>query len=104
MSKMPEMYRGDPPTEKLWRAAQRWIALNKQALITALDVPKIMQLLEAAGALELPEDAPLPAIIWPPEGSPLLNLAEAVTEVTARKPMGIEQGIIEQVRRQIGKP
>lgn len=86
MATMPEMYANDPAAQKLWRMAQRWIALNSPDL-TAVPGDKatpIMYALEAAGALNLPEDGPLPMITWPGlEEIPLVKLAEAVE----RKPM-----------------
>lgn len=101
MSQMPEMYRGHAPTEKLWRGSQRWIVHNDTILITALDVPKIMQLLEAAGYLEMPEDGPLPMITWPAlETTPLLKLAEAVE----RKPVrSLTEADYEFLKRKIGQ-
>jgi hypothetical protein len=67
MSDMPTMYANDPIAQKLWRMAQRWIAINNPDLseVTGDKARPIMYALEAAGVLDLPEDGPLPLITWP---------------------------------------
>lgn len=84
----PPDYLKTPTELKLWRMTHRWISENKPPLITALDYGTIMTRLERAGALDLPEDGPLPMITWPAlEATPLLKLAEVVSEETPRKPV-----------------
>jgi hypothetical protein len=99
MSEMPDYYRGDLAAEKLWRAAQRWIALNNPDLsaVSGDRARPIMYALEAAGYLDMPEDGPLPAIAWPPEA------ISQKSNIPARKPMGIASADIEALRRQIGR-
>ena len=81
---MPEYYR-TAEEQKLWRMAARWISENNPdlSLYTADRCAPIMELLDRAGALDLPKDGPLPAIAWPPEATPLQKLAEPVE----RKPV-----------------
>lgn len=81
---MPDYYK-TPGEQKLWRMAQRWISVNNPNLTGYSDLcSPIMYALEAAGALNLPEDGPLPMITWPAlEETPLIKLAEAVE----RKPV-----------------
>jgi hypothetical protein len=86
MPEMPTMYEHDPVAQKLWRMAQRWIAMNNPDLssLSGDKARPIMYALEKAGALNLPEDGPLPMITWPAlEATPLVKLAEAVE----RKPI-----------------
>lgn len=103
MSQIPAMYENDPAAQKLWKMAQRWIALNDPDLsaVTGDKARPIMYALEAAGALDRPEDAPLPMITWPPlEAQPLLNLAESVE----RKPVqSLTTEQYEFLRRKIAK-
>ncbi len=81
---MPEYYR-TASEQKLWRMAARWISENDPDLTGYPDrCAPIMYALEKAGALDLPEDGPLPMITWPAfEAAPLVKLAEAVE----RKPV-----------------
>ncbi len=64
---MPYYYT-DLQDRKLWRMAARWIAQNNPNLAAySMDrAAPIMELLELAGARDLAEHAPLPAITWPP--------------------------------------
>lgn len=99
---MPEMYASDAAAQKLWRMAQRWIAANSPDL-TAVSGDKarpIMYALESVGALDLPEDGPLPMISWPAlEEIPLVKLSEAVE----RKPVrSVTEADYEYLKRKIG--
>jgi DNA-binding transcriptional ArsR family regulator len=96
MSQMPEMYAHDPIAQKLWRMAQRWIALNNPDLteVTGDKSRPIMYALEGAGALDLPEDGPLPMITWPQlEAAPLIS--PAPTRKTAAS-----AGFVRELKRQ----
>lgn len=68
---MPTYYT-NATDQKLWRMAARWIIQNNPDLgaYTADRCAPIMEQLERAGAANLPEDAPLPAISWPPADLP----------------------------------
>lgn len=96
---MPDYYRTSED-QKLWRMAARWIAQNNPDLSVYPDrCAPIMTLLEAAGALSLPEDAELPAINWPPEATPKPVRQEI--QPTPRKPMGIAESDLEALRQKI---
>lgn len=71
---MPDYYR-TAAEQKLWRMAARWISENNPdlSLYTADRCAPIMELLDRAGASELPEDGPLPAITWPPADLPTME-------------------------------
>jgi hypothetical protein len=92
------MYEHDPAAQKLWKMARRCIAENNYdvSAISGDHCRPVMYALEAAGALNLPEDAPLPAITWPPEAT------HAKTATVPRKPMGIAESDLENLRRHIG--
>jgi hypothetical protein len=68
---MPTYYT-EPADQKLWRMAVRWIQEHQPDLgaYTMDRAAPIMELLERAGARDLPEDAALPAIHWPPRDLP----------------------------------
>jgi DNA-binding transcriptional MocR family regulator len=68
---MPAYYTTEDD-RKLWRMAARWIVQNNPDLgAYSFDrAAPIMELLEAAGAANLPENGPLPAIVWPPADLP----------------------------------
>jgi DNA-binding transcriptional MocR family regulator len=89
---MPEYYL-TLKEQKLWRMAARWIAENNPDLgmYTADRCAPIMELLDKAGAAELPEDGPLPAITWPPAHQPVF--ADPI-----RKPVS-SQRVVEYFRR-----
>jgi hypothetical protein len=96
MAEMPSMYENDPAAQKLWRMAQRWIALNNPDLteVSGDKARPIMYALEAAGALDLPEDGPLPMITWPAlEATPLVS--SAPTRKTAAS-----AGFVRELKRQ----
>lgn len=97
--------------QKLWRMAQRWIAINDPDLsgVPGDKATPIMHALEAAGALKLPEDGPLPMITWAPlEAVPLVRAARHVktaapvnTELPTRKPMGIAESDLAALSRKV---
>jgi hypothetical protein len=88
---MPEYYL-TPDEHKLWRMAARWISENNPDLTGYPDrCAPIMGLLDRAGALTLPEDGPLPAIVWPPAATAEMQ--------PARKPTA-SAGFVRELQRQ----
>lgn len=94
---MPDYYL-TPRDQKLWRMAARWISANNPDLsrYTADPCAPIMELLDKAGAADLPENAPLPQITWPPADLP--SLGRALSNLPGRKP-STSAGFVRELQR-----
>jgi hypothetical protein len=82
--------------QKLWRMAARWISDNNPDLsMYSADIcAPIMELLDKAGAADLPEFAPLPAIAWPPIDLPSMGRLPA-----RKKAASASLGFVRELQR-----